>query len=94
VSLSELFVVGSDPVVCSGGQTRAWGRRNAPRPAIREPKLRDDMQTSGVGATIICSDANVNVVWTILVLGVLEKNSDETLLSQGSAALTSTNMSQ
>jgi hypothetical protein len=52
------------------------------------------MQTSGVGSSIICSDANVNVVWTILVLSVLEKNIDETLLSRGRATLTSTNTSQ
>jgi hypothetical protein len=94
VSLSEFFVYGSDPVVCSSGQTRAWGRREGPRPTVREPKLRNDMQTSGVGSSIICSDANVNVVWTILVLSVLEKNIDETLLSRGRATLTSTNTSQ
>ena len=52
------------------------------------------MQTSGVRTTIICSDANVNVVRTILVLCVLEKDIDETLLSQKSEAPTSTNMSQ
>lgn len=52
------------------------------------------MQISGVGASIICGDANVNVVWTILVLGVLEKNNDETSLSRGNVTLTSTNMSQ
>lgn len=94
MSLSELFVHGSDPVVRSGGQSRAWGRRDGPRPAVREPELRNDMQISGVRASIICGDANVNVVWTILVLGVLEKNNDETSLSRGNVTLTSTNMSQ
>ena len=51
------------------------------------------MQIGGVGASIICGDANVNVVGAILILGVLEKNIGETSLSL-SATLTSTNMSQ
>jgi hypothetical protein len=32
------------------------------------------MQTSGVRTTIICGDANVDVVWTIFVLCVLDEN--------------------
>ena len=52
------------------------------------------MQISRVRTTIICGDANVEVVWTILVLRVLEKNIDETLFLQQRVTLTSTKTSQ
>jgi hypothetical protein len=31
------------------------------------------MQIGGIGTSIVCSDANVNIVWAVLVLCVLTK---------------------
>jgi hypothetical protein len=73
VSLSELVVGDGYPVVCSGRQIRPWRGRDIPRPAIGEPQLRDDMQIGGIRTTIICGDANINVVRTIFIFCVLAK---------------------
>lgn len=77
VGLSELVMNGGNPVVCGRRQTRAWLRRGVPGPRVWKPELRDDMQTGGVRTTIICGDANVNVIGTILVLCVLRREFDE-----------------
>lgn len=95
VGLPELVMIRGNPVICSRGQIRARLGRYAPGPAIREPELRNNMQSGGVRTTIVGGDANVNVIGTILVLCVLEREPDDTDDScQGSTTLTSTNTSQ
>jgi hypothetical protein len=72
VCLPELVVNCSNLGFCGGGQIRALLRWDTPRPGVRKPQLRDDMQIGRIGTAIICGDTDVNVIRTILVLCVLE----------------------
>lgn len=62
-----------DTTAIMSGQARHGRFFFRPRPSVRDPKLGYDMQSCGVGTSIICGDTNVDVIRFIFVLGILEK---------------------
>ena len=69
--LAQFLVDRGDPVVRRGGE-RGFGRGGKrPRPGVREPQLRDDVQRRWIGAPVVCRDPYVYIVRIVLVFCVL-----------------------
>jgi len=44
---------------------------NGPRPGVREPQLGYDVQGSRIWATVICRDANIDIIGVVFVFCIL-----------------------